>query len=146
MIAPQPEKAKIPDEMTSDPTMQESSAKAGFDSLIQLTSDDETARKQYREDIDWIQETSPIRQCGEHFKLRARDSAMLGNIVNESDERELRAAICSQLYKRLSVSHPSSRSVKITTLRDLVPPCIRRSLHKVPMLLRFIHFTLGYFH
>ena len=47
MVTPQPEEAKILGGMTDGTAMQGSSAKAGVDSLVQLTLDDETACKQY---------------------------------------------------------------------------------------------------
>ena len=45
-----------------------------------------------------------------------------------------------------SVPHPPSRSIKATTLRNLLPRSIRHILHRPPMLLRLLLATLGYFH
>jgi hypothetical protein len=146
MVTSQPGKIKMTDEMTDGSAMKDSSAKSGFDSLTRLSPDDERASKQYHEALDWIQKTSPIRECGEHLKQFARDSRMDGSIVDDTDERELRAAICSQLHNKPSVPHPPSRSVRVTTLRNLSPPYIRNFMHRLPMLLRLLLVPLSYFH
>jgi hypothetical protein len=49
MVTPQPEKAKILGDMTGSTAMQDSSVKAGFDSLVQLPPDDEMAHTRYQE-------------------------------------------------------------------------------------------------
>ena len=141
-----PEKVKMTDEMTDGSAMQNSSAKSGFESLTRLSPDDEQASKQYQETLEWIQETSSISQCGQHLKQLARDSRADGNLVADNDERELRASICSLLHDKPSVPHPPSRSVRVTTLRNLTPLYIRKFMHRLPALLRLLLVPLSYFH
>ena len=146
MVTSQRERSKMTDEMTYGSAMKDSSARSGFEALTQLSPDDERARKHYQESLDWIQETSAIRECGEHLKQLAKASQMDENVVEHDDEREFRAAICSQLHVKPSVPHPPTRSVKVTTLRNLSPPYIRKFMHRLPMLLRLLLNPLSYFH
>jgi hypothetical protein len=55
-------KAKMTEEMTDGSTMKDSSVKAGFEALSQLSPDDEWADKRYHRILDWIHETSAICQ------------------------------------------------------------------------------------
>ena len=146
MVTSQPEKIKMTDVMTDGGAMKDSSARSGFESLTQLSPDNDRARQQYQEALDWIQETSAIRQCGQDIKQFARASQTDENVVEDDDERKLRAAICSQLHDKPSVPHPPSRSIRVTTLRNLSPPYIRNFMHRLPMLLRLLLTPLSYFH
>jgi hypothetical protein len=59
--------------------------------------------------------------------------------------KKWRVGICSQPQDKPSIPHPPSRSIKATTLRNLLPCSIRRILHRLPMLLHLLLATLSYF-
>jgi hypothetical protein len=82
-------KVNMTNERTGGSAMQNSSAKSSFESLTRLSFGDELARKEYEETLQWIQETSAVRQCGEYVKLIAQNCRMDEKVVDGIDEKEM---------------------------------------------------------
>ncbi|KAH8647357.1 hypothetical protein BX600DRAFT_476560 [Xylariales sp. PMI_506] len=123
------------------------SAKAGYDSMTQVFLDDDEAREHYRDTLDWIDQTSIIKQSTNKVTKRVRS---ISSVMNEGfDYRkkgDMRAVVCSLLHETPSVPHPPKRSVKVTTLKNLSPPYVRRFLHRMPLLLRLLLSALSHLH
>jgi hypothetical protein len=135
-LPPSSKKVTMAEEMTDGKKIEDSSAKAGFQSVTQVSPDDAT--QHYLNMIAWLKETNPITQCYEHLKALPH--------FDEKNLKEVRAAICSQLHDSPTVPHPPSRSVKVSTLRKLSPKWQREFMHRLPMLLRLLLCPLSYFH
>ena len=135
-LPPSPKKMSMKEEMTNGHKIQDSSPKAGFESVTQVSPDDATMH--YFDMIDWLKETSPITQCHEHLKTFPHFDA--------KKLKEIRAAICSLLQESPTVPHPPERSVKVSTLRNLSPKWQREFMHRLPLLLRMLLCPLSYFH
>jgi hypothetical protein len=135
-LPPSQKKISMTEEMTDGQKMKDSSAKAGLDSVTQMSPDNAT--QHYFEMIDWLKESSPIKQCYEHLKALPH--------FDEKNLKEARAAICSQLQGSPTVPHPPERSVKVSTLRSMSPKWQREFMHRLPLLLRLLLCPLSYFH
>lgn len=133
-LPPSPKKITMMEEMTDGQKMEDSSAKAGYESITQVSPQD----VHYFEMIAWLKKTSPINQCHEHLNALPH--------FDEKNLKEVRAAICSQLQESPTVPHPPARSVKVSTLRKLSPKWQREFMHRLPMLLRLLLCPLSYFH
>ncbi|QSZ30727.1 hypothetical protein DSL72_000285 [Monilinia vaccinii-corymbosi] len=119
-----------------------------------ITPDDnQAANEQYHKTIQTIQSTNSIQICRQEVRRLVNSGP--GNkesgpdateTVSEDNDDDIRAAICSQLHRQPSITHPPSRSIKVTTLQTLTPPHIRSFLHRLPMLLRLLLNPIAYFH
>lgn len=126
----------------------------GIENFKTITPDDtQAANEQYNKTIQTIQSTNSIQICRQEVR-RLLDSSQ-GNkesgtdqpgTVNENSNYNIRAAICSQLHRQPSITHPPSHSIKVTTLKTLKPPHIRSFLHRLPMLFRLLLSPIAYFH
>lgn len=121
--------------------MEDIPPKAVFDSVTQLSPDDEKASKQYRDTLQWIQESGEIHICQKEVRRNIIEKGL-----GIKDEKDIRAAVCARLHTMASVPHPPKRSIKVTTLQTLMPPYVREFLHRLPMLLRLLLAPLSYFH
>lgn len=108
-----------------------------------MSPDNEEASGRYQVTLDFIEETNSIHDARQFVKQATRNRE---KIFDETDNNAIRAAICSQLQPKPSVPHPPQRFIKLTTLRNLSPPYVRRFLHRLPMLLRLLLNPLSYFH
>lgn len=126
-------------------TPRDSTTKAGINSVTSLSPDNDEAIEYYQKTLDLIEKTNVIHQA--HKRL-AKVSATqdTDHTLDSSNEKDLRAAICSELHNKPSISHPPLRSIKVTTLQNLSPPWVRTILHRLPMLLRLLLNPLSYFH
>ncbi|TGO42234.1 hypothetical protein BHYA_0011g00680 [Botrytis hyacinthi] len=119
-----------------------------------ITPDDtEAANEQYNKTIEMIRSTNSIEICRQEVQYLVQSkiesnlhSTYPRETVNENSNNDIRAAICSQLHRQPSITHPPSRSIKVTTLQTLAPPHIRAILHRLPMLLRLLLNPLAHFH
>lgn len=135
-LPPSHKKISMAEEMADGKKMKDSSPKAGFESVTQVSPDDAT--QHYLNMIAWLKETNPITQCHEHLKALEH--------FDEKNLKEVRAAICSQLHDSPTVPHPPSKSVKVSTLQKMSPQWQRNFMHRLPMLLRLLLCPLSYFH
>lgn len=136
---------KMTDAMTDGAAMKDSSAKAGLDSVTQLSPDDDKATAQYSRTVKFINDTSPVEQCRRHLMqvVEEREAELA---FDHNSPLDMRAAICSQLHDKPSVPHPPRRSIRVTTLQNLAPAYVRNFMHRLPMLLRLLLNPLSYFH
>lgn len=135
-LPPLSKKLTMTEEMTDGHEMKDSSAQAGLEAVTQVSPDD--AEKHYSDMMDWLKETSPIDQCYQELKALPH--------FNEKNLKEVRAAICSKLQESPTVPHPPTKSVKVSTLRNITPNWQREFMHRLPLLLRLLLCPLSYFH
>ncbi|KAF7957722.1 hypothetical protein EAE96_003292 [Botrytis aclada] len=113
-----------------------------------IPDDTEAANEQYNKTIQMIRSTNSIEICRREVQHRVQSTAERNSreTVNENNNNNIRAAICSRLHRQPSITHPPSRSIKVTTLQTLAPSHIRTILHRLPMLLRLLLHPLAHFH
>lgn len=126
-------------------TPRDSSTKAGINSVTALSPDNDEANQYYQKTLDLIEKTNSISQARKRL-ARAAAAQDTENTLDSSNHKDLRAAICSELHSKPSISHPPQRSIKVTTLQNLSPPWVRTLLHRLPMLLRLLLNPLAYLH
>ena len=135
------------EKMTAGSRPKDVSAEDGFASLTQISPNEEKARSKYSNALKYIEETSAIGESRMQVAAMAQDDPNQDDkTFNPQDRNDMRAAICSQLHDKPSVPHPPHRSIKVTTLRNLSPPYVRRFLHRLPFMLRLLLNPLAYFH
>ena len=136
--------------MTNGQQMEDSSAKAAAKSIETLSPDDEHAREQYRSTLNWIKETNTIHQCREKIRKNVRendeDTYDFDDIDAKQDAVDMKAAICTRLHNKPSIGNPPARSIRVTTLQNMLPKAVQEFLHRCPMLLRLLVNPLAYFH
>lgn len=135
-----PDLARLRSRLTNGAVPQDVSAKAGLDAMTQISGDD--TYQKYRAALAYIEKTSAIQGSLAEVEKSNETSARF----DLQDEKSLRAAVCSQLHDSPSVPHPPLQSVKVTTLKNLSDPRVRRFLHRLPFLLRLLLNPLSYFH
>ncbi|KAK4984427.1 hypothetical protein LTR66_001688 [Elasticomyces elasticus] len=140
-----PKMVKMKSVMTAHAVPEDASAKSVLRSIKQLSPDDKTADRQYRQTLDWIEETSSVQQSRASIHKMANELQSY-NDDNVPNRKDIRAAICSQLHDKPSIPHPPPRSIRVTTLQNLTPPYVRKFLHRLPMLLRLLLNPISYFH
>ena len=133
---------KMTDVMTDGKNPRDSSPQAGLESVTKLSPDNEKASKQYQETLAYIEESSTITQA----RTKLRKLARVGNGLDQTNQKDMRAAICSEVHSKPSIPHPPRRSIKVTALQNISSPSVRRFLHRLPMLLRLLLNPLSYFH
>ncbi|TGO70194.1 hypothetical protein BOTNAR_0003g00880 [Botryotinia narcissicola] len=128
--------------------------KEGIKVIKTITPDDtEAANEKYNKTIEMIRSTNSIEICRQNVQHLVQSkiesnlhSTYPHETVNANSNNDIRAAICSQLHRQPSITHPPSRSIKVTTLQTLAPPHIRAILHRLPMFLRLLLNPLAHFH
>jgi len=117
-----------------------------------LSPDNESAARKYKEALRNIAETSPIAQGQNELETRhvgeryLGSTRIIGDTIDPTDKHALRSATCSWLQDQSSIAHPSSRSIKVTTIQAMTPPHVSRFLHRLPLLFRLMMCPLTYFH
>lgn len=139
---------KMSARMTDGSIPEDSTAKDGYEGMEQISpdSDKDEDSKRYREMIEYIRESSSIYEARQYVYSVEKEEGDEASTFSYDDNNAVRAAIASQLHSKPSVPHPPSRSIKVTTLRHLSPPYIRKFLHRLPMLLRMLLNPIAYFH
>jgi len=135
------ERPKLKENLGGGTYIKDSPAETLLDDIQTLSPDSQVAEKQYVELLTKIRTSSSIYQG----RAKARQTRKAAGLTDE-DEKEMRAAICTELHNMPSVPHPPQRSVKVTTLQKLSAPAVRRFMHRLPFLLRLLIGPLGYFH
>lgn len=126
-------------------TPRDSTTKAGINSVTALSPDSDEAIDYYQKTLELIDRTNAISQARKRLSRAAAKQDTV-TTLDSSNDKDLRAAICSELHNKPSISHPPQRSIKVTTLQNLSPPWVRTFLHRLPMLLRLLLNPLSYFH
>ena len=141
------------DHMTEgSPPKDDSSPIHAVKSAKTLTPSNESAARKYQEALRNIADTSPIKQGQNeletrHFGERYLGSTrIIGDTIDPADKHALRSATCSWLQDQSSIAHPSTRSIKVTTIQAMTPPHVSRFLHRLPLLFRLMMCPLTYFH
>lgn len=134
------------EQMTGGHAPEDSSVKAGLQSVQQISPDDDSADKKYKKILNYIEETSAITISRKEVDeaIQGKDEDEIASLLNNTND--LNAAICSQLHDKPSIPHPSKRSIKVSTIQNLTPPHIRKFLHRLPLLLRLLLNPIAYFH
>lgn len=140
------ETKSMTDHMTGGKAPTDSSVKAGLQSVQQLSPDDEAADKQYRKLLHFIDQTSAITLSRKEVEqaLQGKGEEEIADFIG--NDNDMRAAICSQLHDKPTIPHPAKRSIKVSTIKNLTPPHIRKFLHRLPLLLRLLLNPIAYFH
>lgn len=136
------DRPKLRESLTGVSYMRDSTARAGLDMVTKLSPDDEIADKEYHEKLTEIRTGSAVYQSRQQVRHMAKST----HGFKPEDEKDMRAAVSTELHKLPSVPHPPSRSVRVTTLQTLSPPYVRRFLHRLSFLLRLLLAPLSYFH
>jgi hypothetical protein len=121
--------------------LEDSSLKEGLDTVTTLSPDDEMAEKQYMDILADIRTTSAVYRSRQAVTQKARS----GKYALDT-EKDMRAAICTELHDLPSIIHPPPRSVRVSTLKSLSKPSAKIFMHRLPFLLRLLLSPLGYFH
>lgn len=139
---------KMTTEMTEGARPKNSTLKDSFTDVERFCLDNEEASGRYHATLEFIQHTNMIHEAREHVENLNREAKELDDEkgFDALNDGTLRAAICSQVHQKASVPHPPQKSIKVTTIQNLLPPYIRGILHRLPMLLRLLLNPLSYFH
>jgi hypothetical protein len=122
--------------------MKDSPAQSILENVTTLSPDDAAADVKYKQILTSIRTESAIYQSRAHVRKNAADA-----VDPDADTtKEMRAAICAEMQNLPSIAHPPERSVRVSTLKHLLPPHVRRFLHRLPFLLRLLLAILSYFH
>ena len=125
----------------------DASINSGMGSMEKITLGKKDAAGRYLEALELIEETSTILEARKHVKkLNKEYEGSDERTFDNTDENAIRAAICSQVHQKPSVPHPPKRSIKVSTLQNLMPPWVRKLMHRLPLLLRLLLNPLSYFH
>lgn len=128
--------------MTAGHPPEDSSNKAAYKAIKKQPLHSDTAVERYHQTLESLDATNAISQA----KAHVRRSATSSDDIDRHDDSAVRAAICSLLHSKPSVSNPPPRSVKVTALRTLSSPRMRRFMHRLPLLLRLLLNPLSYLH
>ncbi|KAE8443159.1 hypothetical protein EG329_002328 [Mollisiaceae sp. DMI_Dod_QoI] len=137
---------KMTEVMTDGNTPEVAGVKEGLGGMKKLSPDNEDANGRYQRTVKFIEETNAIYEAREAIKRLMKDRSAEESTFDHDDDNAIRAAICSELHSKPSVPHPPQKSIKVTTLQNLMPPYIRRFTHRLPMLIRLLLNPLSYFH
>ena len=139
------DRPKLRESLTGVTYMKDTPASGVLDTVTTLSPDDTHAAKQYHDILTDIRTGSAVYQCRQQV-LRGSASAKGFTLDEDDSEKSLRAAVCAALHEIPSVTHPPTRSIRVTTLQNMSRPAVRRFLHRLPLLLRLLLAPLSYFH
>ncbi len=101
---------------------------------------DSRAQDRYDGILRRIQATSPVQQSIDEAGGAPSDDA------EPLEHQKHRASTCERLENVLSVPHRPRRSIKISSIFDLIPTWLRRLFARTPFLLRLILMPVSYLH
>ncbi|MGI4846525.1 MAG: hypothetical protein ACRYGK_00025, partial [Janthinobacterium lividum] len=101
---------------------------------------DSKAQDRYDSILRRIQATSPVQQSIEEVGGAPSEGA------EPLEHQKNRASVCERLENVLSVPHRPRRSIKISSILDLIPMWLRRLFARTPFLLRLILMPVSYLH
>lgn len=138
------ESVTMVERMTGGESLKPSSIKSGFESVKELSDEDQEARQKYHDVLDYIEETSVIHIAHVEAEGKLRALGQRGGNIMESG-KDLRAAVCTILHEKPTIAHPPKRAIKVSTIKNVFPK-IRKFLHRFPLLLRAQLNPIAYFH
>ncbi|KAJ6784390.1 hypothetical protein PWT90_05070 [Aphanocladium album] len=138
----EPRASQMKEKMTAGKPPKDTSNTAAYKAIKKEPLQSDGAVERYRRTLELLEASNAISQARAHVRRRQSST----DDVDRHDEAALRAAICSQLHSKPSVPNPPQRSVKVTALRELSSPRMKRFMHRLPMLLRLLLNPLSYFH
>ncbi|CAD6439820.1 e7fdd15e-8288-412d-9e4e-1ad462be898c [Sclerotinia trifoliorum] len=144
----------VKNDITDGHAPKDTDIKKGIEAIKTIAPDDtKAANDQYHKTISAIRSTNSIQTCRQEVQRlvdsgagKKADGTEALASVNENSNNDICAAICSQLHRQPSITHPPTRSIKVTTLQTLIPPHIRTFLHRLPMLIRLLLSPIAHFH
>jgi hypothetical protein len=139
-------KLKMAEKLSDGSVPENFSVREDLKNIEKMNPSRDEATGRYSEMIEFIKETSSIHGASQYAESISKESHGRGRALSLDDNDAVRAELCSQLHGKPSTPHPPSRSIKVTTIQNLVPPYIRRLLHRLPMLLRLLLNPIAYFH
>ncbi|RDW78478.1 hypothetical protein BP5796_06330 [Coleophoma crateriformis] len=139
-------KNKMKNVMTDGTGPKDSSTREALESTRKITLDTKDASRLYYETLKWLKETNSVHESRLHVKRFVTSTGEKARDFDHTNENAMRAAICSQLHSKPSVPHPPKRSIKVTTLQNLMPLKLQAFVHRLPMLYRLMLNPLSYFH
>ncbi|EPE33283.1 hypothetical protein GLAREA_06295 [Glarea lozoyensis ATCC 20868] len=138
---------KMTEEMTNNHAPEDSSPKESLSLIKKMSPDNEEASGKYKRTVEFIQQTNAIYEARQHIQGLNKEAIKRDqNSFGHDDLNGLRAAVCSYVHSTPSVPHPPQKSIKVTTLQNLMPPWLRRFLHRLPLLYRLLLNPISYFH
>ncbi|TQV91282.1 srpk [Cordyceps javanica] len=138
----QPRATETKAKVTAGNPPKDSSKTVAYKTIKKQSLHSDVAVERYHRTLELLDESNAISQARANLRRQSTSSDGL----DLDDESAVRAAICSQLHSKPSVPNPPQRSVKVTVLRELSSPRMKRFLHRLPMLLRLLLNPLSYFH
>ena len=134
------DRPKLRESLTGVSHVRDTTAEDGFDNITTLSPDDTAIDEKYKEMLKEIRRTSAIYQSRHEARIAARAEGI------DLTDTELLAAICTGMHNLPSVPHPPSRSVKVTTLQNMMKPGLRRFVNRLPFFYRLMLMMVSYFH
>ncbi|KAJ3495255.1 hypothetical protein NLG97_g3525 [Lecanicillium saksenae] len=138
----QPQSSETKSKMTAGNPPQDSSHRAAYRAITKQPLQTDAAVERYRRTLELLDASNGISQARAHVQRRQASD----DTIDDGDENALRAAICAQLHSKPCVPNPPQRSVKVSALRELSSPRMKRFMHRLPMLLRLLLGPVSYFH
>ncbi|KAF2185346.1 hypothetical protein K469DRAFT_166411 [Zopfia rhizophila CBS 207.26] len=126
------------------PPKESHNVRSAFDSVKTISPDEENASAKYNEIVRHIFKTSTVEIARVALKGISIADESEGGLDHENGN-DLRAAICAQIHDQPSIPHPPTRSVRVSTLAKS-SPWVKKSLHRLPLLLRVLLNPITYFH
>lgn len=141
----QKEKIKMTEEMTAHSAPEDlDSPEEALKNVRPISAVDNEAAKKYSATLQDIEKSSIIYQSRQNIRKNINNTNY--STLREDDHRGMRTAICAELHSKLTIPHPPSYSIKVSTLQSLPPPYVRTFLHRLPFLLRVLLSTISHFH
>jgi hypothetical protein len=138
---------KMTEEMTNNHAPEDSSASESLSTIKKISPDNEEASGKYIRTVEFIQQTNAVYEARQHIRVLNKKAIRNDEHSFEHDDiNSFRAAVCSQVHSTPTIPHPPQKSIKVTTLQNLMPPWLRRFLHRLPLLYRLLLNPIGYFH
>lgn len=137
-----PEISETKARMTAGNPPQDSSRIAAYKDIKKQTLHSDIAVQRYHNTLKMIEATNTVNIARTYLRRHLASTDGPDN----HDEPALLAGICAQLHSKPTIPNPPRRSIKVTVLRQLLSPAVRRFLHRLPMLLRLLLNPLSYLH
>lgn len=132
--------------MTDGNAPDDASIKSGFASVQGISPDDDhDAKQKYHDIMDQIHKTSSIQVARKEARADIRNKGDEEAQEILKHEKDFRAAVCTQLHDKPTIAHPSTKAIKVSTIKSMYPR-IRKQLHRFPLLLRAQLNPIAYFH
>ena len=106
-----------------------------------ISRGDSEAEQQYKDIRQKIFSTCPVEKA----RTQVRESRH-GDKQDSLSNAQMRAAMCGKLVGSPAVPHTPTKSIRVSTLQNLLPAWLARFLARLPFLLRLFLLPLSYLH